>query len=166
MRTLPSTITTAVAKDFTSPLYLVRINFGAAENKIACWDTDITWNGETWLSSGVEVSNLTKTGGALLFPANDSWLGIFLGAASTVRGAPISVYQHYTDATASPQADAVLIFTGVLDQTVMTDSIRVTVVESSQAKGFPAKSIDVPEFNYLLKSGDRFEWAGDTVVVT
>ncbi len=162
-RTVSTTITTATGKDATKPIYLLRLGF-SAEVKAATYDTDISWNGETWIDSGIEVRNLTRVSGSVEFPlsTDDPWLSLVLNEGT--RGRSISIYSHYTDETASPQADAVLIFTGVMDEPVFTDVIKLSVIESSQAKKFPPDSIDVPVFNFLLKPGARIDWKNDTVV--
>ncbi|MCH8844545.1 MAG: hypothetical protein IID61_16415 [SAR324 cluster bacterium] len=127
---------------------------------------DIDWNSETWIDSGIEVFNLTRTAGSIEFPlsTDDPWLSLILNEGT--RGRSISIYEHYTDLTVSPQvADAVLIFTGVMDEPVFTDVIKLSIIESSQAKTFPPDSVDTPVFTHLLQHGDRIDWGIDTIVV-
>ena len=164
MRTVPSTVSQAAAKDATQPVFLVRLSF-ATENRAATFDTNIAWNGETWVSSGIEVQNLTKAKCMLEFPigASDPWLSLVLNDGT--RGRAIQIYLHYTDDTLSPQADAVLLFTGVMDEAVITDVIKLVCIESSQVKKFPPDSVDTPTFTNLLKSGDRIDWGIDAIVV-
>lgn len=167
MRTIPSTLTTAIAKDVTQPVYLIRASFGNPpdEYRFATWAAAITWNGEPWIASGAKVSNLSPAGAVLQLPngTSDPWLALILN--NPIRNLPISIYEHYTDTAASPQADAVLIFTGIMDQAVIDKQIKITVLESSQARSFPADSIDRPIFNHLLNSGDTINWGSDTVIV-
>ncbi len=164
MRTVPTTISQAAAKSATRPVYLLRLGF-SAEVTAATWDTDIAWNSETWSASGIEVTNLTRTGGSIEFPitTDDVWLSLILNEGT--RGRSISIYSHYYDTAVSPQAAAVLIFTGVMDEPVLTDKIKCSIVESSQMKTFPPGSVDRPTFTHLLKSGERVAWGVDTFVV-
>ena len=128
-RTLPATVSVAVATSATRPAYLLKLGFSAASpigtTYAATWDTDIIWGGDTYSASGIEVSNLTRSSCVINFPlgTNDSWLSLLNSAG--FRGRTVDIYQHYTDTTQSPQADAVLMFSGILDEAVMTDSIRV-----------------------------------------
>jgi len=164
MRTLTSTVAAASKKDATQPVYLLRLGF-SVDIEAATWDQDIIFDGQTWIKSGIEVKNLTLTGGSIEFPltTDDIWLGLILNEGT--RGRSVAIYLHYTDATLSPQSDADLIFTGIMDEAVLTDKIRCPVIESSQAKQFPPDSIDQPLFNHLLPSGTRIAWQGDVIVV-
>jgi len=164
MRSLSPTVAAASKKDATQPIYLLRLGF-SADIEAATWDQDISWDGQTWIASGIEVKNLTLTGGSIEFPlsTDDIWLGLILDEGTRDRS--VDIYAHYTDAALSPQTDADLIFTGVLDEPVFTDKIRCTVIESSQAKKFPPDSIDIDVFTHLLPSGTRIDWQGETIVV-
>ncbi len=164
MRTLPTTVSTAIDKAATRPAYLIRIGF-ATEKRAATWDSNISWNAETWTASGIEVKNLSRIAAILEFPlgVNDPWLALF--HAENARGIAINIYQHYTDLTSSPQADAVLMFTGIMDEAVMTDKIRVSVQEKSRVIAFPPDSVGPPKFTHLLKSGTTITWSGDTIKV-
>ena len=164
MRTVPSTVSQAAAKDATQPVFLVRLGF-ASEVRAATFDTDISWNGETWVSSGIEVQNVSLAKATLVLPigASDPWLSLVLNDGT--RGRAINIYVHYTDETSSPQADAVLIFSGLMDEAVITDVITLACIESSQVKKFPPDSVDAPTFTHLLKYGDRIDWGIDTIVV-
>jgi hypothetical protein len=162
MRTLSTTVSAAISKKVTQPVYLLRLQIGT-EWKISTWDTDISWNGVNWTASGAKVSNLTAGGCTLTLPASDFWLGAILN--NQPRNQAISIYEHHTDTTQSPQADAVLLFAGVMDRITISANIRITCLENSQAKGFPITSIDTPTFNYLLSSGDRITWGADTIIV-
>jgi hypothetical protein len=62
-------------------------------------------------------------------------------------------------------SDAVLVFSGVMDEAQIAGNIRVSMVESSQAKGFPPTNIDRPVYNYMLTSGQSVRWGNDTLVV-
>ncbi|GAG29433.1 unnamed protein product [marine sediment metagenome] len=131
--------------------------------RAATWADNISWDGETWEASGIEVRNLTSKGVTLEFPLAD-WKALI--RADGTGGRSISIYEHYTDITASPQtADAVLMFSGVMDAAAWTDKIVVSAVEKSRVTSFPPESVEAPKFTYLLKSGQRIMWVGDTVVV-
>ena len=167
MRTVSATITSAVSKSATQPVYLVDFTTGTSPNEpaqwlCATWDTAISWNGSTWVASGANISNLTAGGCTFTLPASNAWLGAVLRG---VRGKPIRVYEHHTDSTVSPQADAVLLFSGIMDGLVLADDIKISAIANSQSKGFPVTSIDRPTFTHLLKSGDRITWGADTVIV-
>ena len=169
MRTLPTTVTTSITQDATRPAYLLRLGFSNSspmtETLAATWDSNIIWNGETWLASGVQVKNLTRTSVSLEFPLgeNDPWLDII--KVSGTRGRSIKIYQHYTDLTASPQAGAVFMFTGIMDQESMEGSIKVSAQEKSRVTSFPPESVGPDKFNFLLKSGEVIDWNGTTLKV-
>jgi hypothetical protein len=167
MRTLPATVTTAIAKDATRPAYLLDIGVSAASpigtTYATTWGADIVWNGQTYLASGIEVTNISRTAATLKMPLGESdpWLAL----SSDFRGRSLDIYQHYTDTTQSPQAGAVLIFSGILDEVTLGESMRVTVQEKSRAITFPPEAIGPPKFNYLLPSGSVIRWAGRDIVV-
>jgi hypothetical protein len=169
MRFLPGEGSATVAKAATRPAYLLRLAFeneSPQTDMLACtWDADISWNAETWSASGVEVKNLARAAATLEFPIgeNDPWLTPIM--AGGTRGRAIQIYQHYTDLTASPQAWAVLMFTGVMDSAVITDKIRVSAMEKARATSFPPESIDQPKFNHFLTSGSIIVWGGGTLTV-
>lgn len=163
-KVLSKTIRSAITQDHTKPIYLIRIGW-ATETRSATWGSEITWNGELWSPSGIEVANLTGEGGTLVFPngSTDPWLALVLGEGQ--RGKSVSIYEWQEDTTASPQADAHLLFAGIMDEAQITVSaVRVTLLESSTTKRFPPNVID-DDFNYLLPAGTRIAWGGDTVVV-
>ena len=170
-RPLPTTVTTAIAKNATRPAYLLHISFTAVgasptiERRAATWDSDIAWNGETWAASGIDVKNLSRTACQIEFPLgeNDPWLDLIL--ANGVRGFAVNIYQHYTDLSESPQAGAVLMFTGIMDQSVWTDKIVVSAQEKSRVTSFPPESIDQPKFKHLLTSGAVIVWGGGILTV-
>lgn len=165
-RTLPSTVTSAVASDQTRPVYLIQMAL-TNTTRAATWDVNISWNGLTWTSSGIEVSNISAAGARLKIAIDDDepWISRVLDYDKGVRGRQILIYEHHTDTTASPQADAVLIFSGIMDDVSVSDDISITCVDDSQSKGFPPASIDRPKYNYLLEPGTRIRWGPDEYVV-
>lgn len=164
-RTLPSTVSSAITSVTTKPIYLIHFGFTPAKYA-ATFDEDITWNGQTWSAGGVEVSRLTLRGATLTLPAgaDDTWLSTIM--AQGARGKAINIYEHHTDTTASPQTDAVLVFSGVMDAVNIGNRIQVNVLESSQSKVFPPSSVDESVFTYLLSSGQKISWGPDIITVT
>ena len=162
-RTLPATVSSAIAKATTKPVYLVQMGFNSLA-WVATWDASILWNGVTWAASGVEIKGLNAGGARMHMPTSDLWLGLVLNDGT--RNRPISIYEWHEDTTASPQTDAVLIFVGIMDETTITDKITITLIESSRAKSFPALTIDQPVFTHLMTSGDTINWGADVITVT
>ena len=165
MRTLSTTISTAIGKAVTQPVFLVEMGFDPT-TRAATWSTAITWNAKTWSASGITVENISPTGASLVFPngSGDPWLALILGDG--VRGRVLNIYEHHTDTTVSPTTDAQLVFTGIMDEAqIENERITVSAVEASRYKSFPSTSIDTPTFNYLLKTGDRIAWGDDVLVV-
>ena len=170
-RTLPAPVTAAIAKAATRPAYLLHILFTAdgasptIERRAATWDSAINWNGQTWAASGIDVKNLSRSACNIEFPLGESdpWLALIL--ANGVRGFTVNIYQHYTDLAESPQAGAVLMFTGIMDASVFTDKIIVSAQEKSRVTSFPPESVDQPKFNYLLTSGSVIVWGGGILTV-
>lgn len=168
-RTISSTLTTAVGKAVTKPVYLLRFNIGGGLH-VATWASAITWASEhntdspaSWAASNIEVSRVDNERATLRAPLDDYWLGIVL--TNAVRGTGIKILTYYEDTTASPQADAVLIFDGILDGADMGDDIRINCIELSAVKKFPPGRIDQPTFTYLPVSGTKIAWGKDSVTV-
>ena len=164
-RTVSATISIAVAQETTRPIYLIRMGW-ATPVLVATWDQTITWNAETWVASGLTVSNLSGSGGTLDMPNGDTdpWLALVMGEIP--RNRTIQIYEHHTNYTVSPAvSDAVEIFAGYMDETTIGNSIRMNLIESATKKGFPPTSIDRPTYTYLLPSGLRIQWGNDVVTV-
>lgn len=163
-RTLPTTVSAAIASDATRPIYLVEFGFDTTQ-RAATWDSNITWNGQTWSASGVSVSRLTPRDCTVKLPTgeDDGWLALVM--SDGVRGRTISIYEHHYDAASSPQTDAVLVFIGIMDSVTIGDNIELRVLESSRAKTFPPGSIDEPTFTHLLKPGTEIAWGNDKIKV-
>lgn len=163
-RTLPSTVSSAITSDATAPVFLVKLGF-ATPQYVATWDANISWDGNTWVASGINVSRLSASGATVEFPNgnDDTWLSTILSEGA--RGKTIEIYEHHTDTTASPQTDAVLVFTGVMDSVSIGDRVKVKVLESSQSKVFPPASVDEDTFTYLLSTGQKISWGSDTITV-
>ena len=161
-RTLSATITSAIEQDATKPIYLIEMAFNATAY-VATWDRAINWGGKAWASSGIEIKGLSASGARMVMPADNLWLGLVLNDGT--RNRAISIYELHEDTTASPQTDAVLIFTGIMDTAVITDKITVTLIESSRSKTFPAITIEPPLFTHLMTSGDVIAWGADVITV-
>lgn len=163
-RTLPTTVTAAIASDATRPIYLVEMAFDVT-SRAATWDTGINWGGYAWAASGIQIKGLSASGARMVMPTgeDDPWLALVLNEGTRDRA--INIYEHHTDATSSPQSDAVLVFTGIMDAVSIADKITVTLIESSRSKTFPALSVDQPTFTYLMTSGDTIVWGSDVIMV-
>ncbi len=168
-RTVSATITAAIAQDVTRPIYLIYMGWDAASpsyQRAATWGSSISWDGHLWPASGLSVSNLDANGGTLEMPIGDSdpWLALVMGEIP--RNREIEIYEHQTKYTASPvTSDAVLIFAGYMDEAVITNSIKVSLIESSTRKMFPAGAIDRPTYTHLMPKGFRLKWGYDRVTV-
>jgi len=162
-RTLSTTISSAIAKVNTKPVYLVQMGFDSLA-QAATWDASILWNGVTWAASGIEIKGLNAGGARMILPNVDLWLGLVLNDGTRDRA--ISIYEWHEDTTASPQTDAVLVFVGIMDEATITDKITITLIESSRSKSFPALTIDQPVFTHLMTSGDTITWGADVITVT
>lgn len=163
-RSVPSEVESAVAQDDTRPIYLIRMGWNT-ELTVCTYGENISWNMETWTASGASVSGLDTARGTLVLPIADDgpWLSLVLNEAP--RDRLIEVYEYQTDFAASPQAsDAVLTFSGFMDEAVIGKDIRVSLIESSQYKQWPNSSIDRPTYNYLVPSGQRISWGTDYLV--
>lgn len=165
MRTLPATVQSAIGQASTQPVYLIQMGFSSVA-RAATWADNIDWNGETWISSGIEVGNLNATNVNIKFPNgdDDAWLALFLNEG--IRGVSIDIYEHHTDTTASPTTDAVQVFSGVMDELSIQDqTLTVKVIESAKFKAFPPYSIDQPTFTFLPDSGTVIAWGTDQIEV-
>jgi hypothetical protein len=163
---------TAVAQKVTTPPLLIFMDW-ASPLRVATWDSDITWNAQTWIASGVRGENINSTGGQLILP-NDTdfsvspqvnfWLDRI---AEDPLDLAVQVYQYNINKTVSPWiSDAEEIFNGIMDRSEVTlRGIRIRLVESRQAKAFPPTSIEPPVYNWLLDIGDRLHWGTDIITV-
>lgn len=170
-RTLTATISAAITDTKTKPIHLIHMGWDAASPtptylRAATYDSNITWGGHTWIASGLNVTNLDANGGNLEMPMGDSdpWLALVLGQLP--RNRTIDIYERQTNFAVSPHAsDAVLIFSGYMDEAQIGNTIRVNLIESATRKGFPPGRIDRPTYTHLLKPGTRIQWGLDTVMV-
>lgn len=123
-----------------------------------------------WAASGIQISGLSSSGAKMIMPTggtdaveSDPWLSLVLNEGA--RGRSISIYEWHEDTTASPQQDAVLVFTGIMDAVNISDKITVNIIESSRSKAFPAVSAEETTFTHLMTSGDVITWGADTITV-
>ena len=164
-RTVSATISTAVAEETTRPIYLLRMAWDT-EVRAATWGANLSWNSETWVASGIRITSLDTNGGTMDMPMGDTDPWFALAMDEIPRGRAISIYEYHTNFTVSPNAsDAVLVFTGVMDEFTASDSIRVRLIESATNKVFPFTSIDRPTYTHFLPSGTRLTLGTDTIVV-
>ena len=166
-RTVSSTISTAVAQPDTTPIYLVQMDW-AVTRRICTWDADISWNSQTWLSSGATVVNLDSEGGTLKLPIDDTispvlpWLDLVTSEGQL--GIVVEIWEHHTDRTVSPwTSDAVSIFKGEMDEAAIGKDISIKLIEDKQRKAFPPTSVDQSVYTHLLTSGTVIIWR-DTVI--
>lgn len=164
-RTVSATISSAVEKAATAPVYLIEILFDEGTEHIATWDADISWNGQTWVKSGVQITGVSAAGARMVMPTgtSDPWMSLILNYGA--RDTAINIYEHHTDATASPQSDAVLVFTGIMDAVDIGNKMVVKIIESSRAKAFPALNAEPNKFTHLMKAGDTIIWGSDVITV-
>ncbi len=169
-RTVPAVVAAAVAQDATRPIYLFRMGWALSSpdvnRRIATWAADISWNSETWTASGADVRSLNANGGTLLLPNGDTDPWLNLVTTEIARGRTIDVYEYHTS-TASPSgSDAVLVFSGLMEETDITPTdISISFIETLRNKAFPPTSITPDVYTYLLAAGQRIYWGPDVVLV-
>jgi hypothetical protein len=169
-RDVSAPFATAVVLTVTRPIYLVHMIWGGSPAdvvRVATWDTNISWNSLTWLASGVEVENMSLSGGVMILPNGDDdpWRDRVMEDGT--RDRTIEVFEYHTDFSASPRvSDAELIFSGIMDESVISHrEIRVSLIEGRSNKGFPQTSIGPPDYNHLLPIGARLMWGPDIATV-
>ena len=164
-RTVSATISTAVDQTVTKPIYLVRMGW-VVENRSCSYDANITWNAETWTASGLSVVNLDSDGGTLILPIGDADPWLDLVNDESQRNRTVVVYEYQTDYTVSPAvADAVAIFSGIMDDATIGKDIRISMIEDQRYKAFPPTSIDETVYTYLLRSGQTIIWRETVITV-
>jgi hypothetical protein len=169
-RSVPAVVSTAVAQDTTQPILLIRMGWDVqspdVERRICTWDTNISWNAETWTASGATIQGLSIGGGTLELPngSDDPWLNLVM--TQVPRNRTIQVYEYHTSTGSPSGSDAVELFEGLMDECEITDrGIRIQLIEGRLNKSFPHTSIGAPTYNYLLTRGDRIYWGIDVVMV-
>jgi len=164
-RTLSSIITAAVGQDITQPIYLIRMAWDT-EVRICTWDTNISWNSETWTASGAGIKSLSAERGTLTLPNGDGdpWLALVNSEVPLDR--VIQIYEHHTSTASPAGSDAELLFSGRMDgDTISGVDITISLVEGRTNKGFPASSIGAPTYNFLLPVGSKLYWGFDVLTV-
>jgi len=165
-RTVSAVVAAAVAQHATKPVYLIWMDWDAASPtppyRVATWDTNISWNSQTWVASGAQVDGLDISGGTLRLPMDGPWLSLVMGQVPRERD--IEIYEYHTS-TASPSgSDAELVFAGMMDEASITNQgIRINLIEGRRNKVFPPTDIGPSTYNYLLPKGTRLFWGGDVV---
>ena len=163
-RTTNATIVSAVGKDSTAPKYLIQMDWSTV-TRIATWETNISWGGETWTASGAKIRGLKTTGGTLALPNDDDdgWAALVLSEGQ--QGITISIYEHHTDISVSPQTDAILVFTGEMDQATIGREVMITFIASSEVMKFPHTKIDDSIYTHLPRSGQVIESGSSKLVI-
>jgi len=158
------TIISAVAQLDTAPKYLIRMAWDA-ENRIATWGASVSWNGETWVTSGAKIRGLSSAGGSLVLPNGDGdpWASLVLNDGQ--QGRAISIYEHHTDLAASPQTDAVRVFAGEMDQAKIGKEVTITFIAAAVVARFPHTALDETVYPYLLKAGTVIRLGIDKIKV-
>lgn len=170
-RTLSTVSTNATNQDATRPIYLIEIENWSntsplTTTRICTWDTNISWNSQTWVASGAQIDRIGISGGTLELPNGDSdpWLAI-VGNYGT-RDITVTVYEHHTYTGSPMGSDATQVFSGIMDGDELTESgFQISLVEGKRNKGFPPTSINRSEYSYLLPKGTRIFWGPDIVNV-
>lgn len=169
-KTVSGIIDAAVSQKTTTPVYLIDMGWDIASpdvtRRIATWDTDITWNSQTWTASGATVKGLSVERGRLILPNGDGdpWLALVNGQLA--RDRDIDIYEHHTS-TASPQgSDAVLLFSGRMDGVVIDGlKISINLLNGRANKAFPQGGLNPPTYNYLLPVGTKLYFNNEIVTV-
>lgn len=170
-RTVSATTTTATGADVTQPIYLIYMAWDAVspdvDRYVATWNQAITWNSINWQASGIVVGQLNANGGQISLPNgdNDPWKNLV--STQDQRRRAISIYEHHTDFSVSPNVDdATLLFTGEMNGCVIKDrGIQIDLIESRKHKHFPVGSINSEEYPHLLQPGQRLYSGPDVVLV-
>lgn len=165
-RTVSGIIAAAVAQDTTTPVYLIRMAW-AVEQRIATWDTNISWNSETWTASGASVKkDLSAERGTLNLPNGDGDPWLNLVQTEIARNRVVQIYEYHTSTASPAGSDAELLFDGRMDgSTVTRRGITINVIEGRTNKGFPPTSIGPPVYTHLLPVGTRLFWGPDVITV-
>ena len=164
-RTLTSVVTAAVGQDVTTPVYLILMNWNTPK-RIATWDTNISWNAQTWTASGASVDNLSEEGGTLTLPNGDGDVWLALLTSDVALDRTVQIWEHHTSTASPAGSDAELVFSGRMDSVSISGiSIRINLVEGRTNKGFPATSIGKPNYTWLLPVGEKLYWGNDVITV-
>ncbi|PUB82372.1 MAG: hypothetical protein DBP02_15070 [gamma proteobacterium symbiont of Ctena orbiculata] len=168
MRNLSATVSTAVAQDSTTPVYLVELGYAPAIRLSTVGD--VSWNGQNWIDSGVEVRSIrqTKGGGQTaslrLLNHDNAYGALVLG--NGIRDIPVDIYQLYGS---DPYAvdDAEHLFSGVISgvpsiddyvtMTLVSDGVLTARTPRVQLSSFLGEDMPIP--------GTRILWNGDSLVL-
>lgn len=169
-RTVAASTTVAVGQETTQPIYLIRMGWDVqspdVERRVATWDTDISWNSETWTASGAKIQSINPSGGNLVLPNGDGdpWLDLIVNQGQ--RGKTLQVYEYQTSWGSPAGSNAEELFLGTMDASQITkNGIRITFVSALLNKSFPHTTITNEEYPYLLTTGARIYWGPDVIRV-
>ena len=169
-RTVAATTTAAVAQETTQPVYLIRMGWDVqspdVERRVATWDTDISWNSETWTASGAKIQSINARGGSLMLPNGDAdpWLDLLVNQGC--RGKTLQIYEYQTSTGSPAGSNAEELFQGTMDASQITNkAIKITFISSLLSKTFPHTTINNDDYPYLLSTGARLYWGPDVIRV-
>lgn len=159
LRQLPTVIETSVSKTITSPAYLVRIGF-ATERRESTFG-DITWNSESWSSSGgIIVTRVGESGGQFSIQNTEQNQSGMLSLSSDiisgdVRDSLVTIYKWY-------ESDAVEVSRGYVSNINISGGRVVFdyVSTTSDVGRAPTERFTSADFNYLPVIGETVIWAG------
>jgi len=159
-RSLPSSISTAVAQPVTQPGHLIQID--ASSTLRYCTRATLTYGGQTWMG-GARVERLdTAPGGscAIALPNADNALSALI-LEDALTDKRTRIWAIYGD---SP-TDAELMFDGVVDGADAIGALEcmINLADNGSARSsIPDVTIGAPLANHLVAPGTQITW-GNTV---
>jgi hypothetical protein len=159
MRTLSGPLVTAIGKQFTNPIHLVKQDMGASVIYSSTREL-IDYAGDDYLATnGMEVDSLGADVVSWSLDNSDRAISI-LALANDVGGNAVEVFLHY-------EGETIPVFTGVLDEWV-TRGPRTYFRATSQAarfQKFPNERAELGIFNHLPAPGTNIQWGQQTVIL-
>lgn len=159
-RILTAGMSTAIQKQFTNPVLLVNVDFGAQVNYYSSRE-QITYVSNNYLKDLMEVVSVNND--ELQFSLNNN-----LGATSVlllnnrVGGNAVNAFLHY-------EGETKVRFAGIFDDwETIEDGQRVLCTATSlaaKAARFPEERIEHGVFNHLPQPGVEIPWASDTIIL-
>jgi hypothetical protein len=154
MRTLSSSMATAVAAPVTRPGVLVSIAFSTTQRYSSAGT--ISWNGFTWTTANVKLENLAvdalQLSGTLVIGNHDDAIGALI-LAQGIQDKAITLYG--IDATATATADVVWLATAVGASCELNEfEARIGLRHRSEFVASPRTYVNAAAgFNQLLPAG-------------
>jgi len=162
-RTLPASISTAVAQPVTQPGYLIQIDADSTLRYSS--RATMSYNGQSWLG-GARVDRLdTARGGdaAVALPNVDNALSALI-LADALTDKRIRIWGIYSD---SP-TDAELLFDGLVDGADAIGALEcvLNLTDNGSARSsIPDVTIGPPLANHLVPPGTQISWGTTTSTV-